>query len=289
MAKEYYILLGVSESATENEIKKAYRKLALQYHPDKNPAASDRFVKINQAYDALSDPEKRRRYDLGFPIGGGGHSSGFFSQGDPRNSERARAVFAQFFGNRNMFFGGPQKPPPKEKVVPCSLEELHAGCVKRFDISGNVVDGNGRFVRAKKSSQEITVLPGYKTGTRFTFAGAGDESPSGGQDVVLVLAEKPHPRFRRRGDNLHIKSPVTIPLRVALCGGEDVIITGVDGDRICHRLDRVIQTGDTDVLVGHGMNRRAGGRGDLVLEYTVKFPANLSSKQKQALAAILNE
>lgn len=233
MGKDYYKILGIPKGASDDEIKKAYRKLALRYHPDKNksPEAEEKFKEVAEAYEVLSDKKKRDIFDAygeeglkgGIPgaqenYGGGNFTYTF--HGDPR------ATFAQFFGNINPFqdfgFDDPfddhqpfvrfftmsnersparqQQDPPIEYDLSVSLEKILTGCTKNMKITKKVLR-HGRFEREEKMLT-IHVKPGWKEGTRITFPKEGDHSlnkiPA---DVVFIIKDKQHRFFKREGKN----------------------------------------------------------------------------------------
>lgn len=237
MGKDYYKILGISKNATDDELKKAYRKFALRYHPDKNksPDAEEKFKEVAEAYEVLSDKKKRDIFDTygeeglkgGVPGGQENYGGGNFTytfHGDPR------ATFAQFFGNTNPFqdffgfddpFGSAvnenqhfvsffsmsndmnrtksKQDPPIEYDLSVSLEKILTGCTKTMKITKKVMR-NGRFDREEKMLT-IHVRPGWKEGTRITFSKEGDHSinkiPA---DVVFVIKDKPHRFFKREGE-----------------------------------------------------------------------------------------
>lgn len=237
MGKDYYKILGIPKNANDDEIKKAYRKLALRYHPDKNksPEAEEKFKEVAEAYEVLSDKKKRDIYDEygeeglkgGIPGGqqnfGGGNFTYTF-HGDPR------ATFAQFFGNTNPFqdffgfddpFGSAmennqpfvrffsmssddrgqskKQDPPIEYDLSLSLEKILTGCTKNMKITKKVLR-NGRFDREEKVLT-INVRPGWKEGTKITFPKEGDQSANKiPADVVFVIKDKPHKFFKREGE-----------------------------------------------------------------------------------------
>merc|ERR1712110_968475 len=266
-------ILGVSRGASDDEIKKAYRKLALKYHPDKNqsPGAEERFKEIGEAYDVLSDTRKKQIYDqygeegLKGSMGGGpGQQQG--PQGMPNFGDGGNSnPFESFFngggqgmpggmggmggsgrggpedmdidledllggigggGNRGGFkFSnqGGQKPRKQAKVqddtiekeIFVSIEEIATGCEKKMKISRKVIRQDGTRTMEDKVLK-IVVKPGWKAGTKVTFAKEGDQMPGKiPADIAFIIKDKPHPLFSRDGVNL--KYTYKIPLRESLC------------------------------------------------------------------------
>lgn len=236
MGKQYYNILGIPKNANDDEIKKAYRKLALKYHPDKNKStgAEEKFKEIAEAYEVLSDKKKRDIYDAygeeGLKGGIPGRQSNFGQEnftytfhGDPR------ATFAQFFGNTDPFqdffgfddpFGGTddnqpflrifnmstdnkssnrqKQDPPIEYDLRVSLEEILTGCTKNMKITKKVLR-NGRLQREEKLLT-INVKSGWKAGTRITFPKEGDQGTNKiPADLVFIIKDKPHHLFKREG------------------------------------------------------------------------------------------
>ncbi|XP_038163284.1 dnaJ homolog subfamily B member 1b [Cyprinodon tularosa] len=352
MGKDYYDILGIKKGASEDDIKKAYRKQALRFHPDKNksPGAEEKFKEIAEAYDVLSDPKKKDIYDRfgeeGLKGGGGptgGSGPGTFSytfQGDPH------AIFAEFFGGRKpfeQFFGarnggmeedmdtddpfsrfgmgggggmgpggmggfsrsfGPgmggmggmgghtsvvkkQQDPPVVHDLRVSLEEVLNGCTKKMKISRKRLNPDGRTTRSEEKILEVQIKKGWKEGTKITFAKEGDETPRNiPADVVFVLKDKPHPVFKRDGSDIVYTAKVT--LRDALCGctvhaptleGRTVTVTSTD----------IIQPGMKWRVSGEGLPypKRPDRRGDLIVEYEVKFPERLTQSARDTIAQVL--
>eukprot|EP00762_Andalucia_godoyi_P001650 ANDGO_07174.mRNA.1 DnaJ protein homolog 1 len=322
MGKDYYAVLGVSRSATEDELKKAYKKLALKFHPDKNPgneAAETRFKEISEAYEVLSDPKKKEIYDQygedglkgGAPTGGGGFHGGSFHFQDPND------LFATIFGNAHPFgsgffsgggmgdedgmFGGggrmggmggrrgyaqPQKQPEILKEISLPLEDLYKGCTKKFSITRQVMNPDGRSARQESKTLTFDVKPGWKAGTKVRFDQEGDQAPGTiPADMVFVIKEKEHPRFRRDGDTLIYTH--TLPLVQALTGC-NIDIETLDGRRITVPMREMITPSTTKVVIGEGMPiRNTGAKGDLHIKFNIRFPTHLTEEQKAALSKIL--
>lgn len=357
MGKDYYKILGVSRSATDDELKKAYRKLALKYHPDKNksPEAEEKFKEIGEAYDVLSDKRKRQIYDQlgeeGLKGGGGmgGESSGgvggmpggftYTYHGDPR------ATFAQFFGTSNpfdMFFGSgggmpnshsssnmesmdidgledllgfgsnrmggggqfrapfghsftPSQPKQQKKDetifkdLEISLEDIARGVEKKMKISRRVYDDRGGS-RSEDKILTINVKPGWKAGTKITFAREGDQIPGKiAADIAFVIKDKPHPLFKRDGSNIIFTYKV--PLREALCGTVAQIPT-LEGKKVgLQLLDEVIKPNSTKRLQGYGLPfpKDPSRKGDLIVKFDVLFPDRLSQSTKDILFDVLGK
>ncbi|KAK3090266.1 hypothetical protein FSP39_010510 [Pinctada imbricata] len=279
MGKDYYKILGISKGASDDEIKKGYRKMALKYHPDKNksPGAEEKFKEIAEAYDVLSDKNKREIYDKygeeglkngPSPGGGGGPSGGTYHyefHGDPRDTFRMffgnDDPFASFFGgggggfggpgvggSRHVFtnFGGPEEHMdvdddpfggfgggghgmgggmPRRKrqdsavvrELPVSLEDIYKGTTKKLKITRRVLNPDGKSARNEEKILTIDVKPGWKAGTKITFPKEGDQSPhSIPADVIFVIKDKPHPKFKRDGSDIKFKARIS--LKEALCG-----------------------------------------------------------------------
>uniref|UniRef100_A0A7E4V1W5 DnaJ homolog dnj-20 n=1 Tax=Panagrellus redivivus TaxID=6233 RepID=A0A7E4V1W5_PANRE len=325
MGKDYYKILGVAKTATDDEIKKAYRKMALKYHPDKNkePGAEAKFKDVAEAYDVLSDQEKKKIYDKygeeglkadGMPGGGGGggggpRSNGFHYQfnGDPMH------MFTQAFGN-NMFdfqFGGGGGPdimfggddmfgfpgmhgmggaggrrqkqdPTVQHELAVPLEDIYKGCTKKMRITRKVVGADGA-VRTEDKVLSINIKPGWKSGTKITFPKEGDQLPGRvPADIAFVIKDKPHPKFKREGSDLRYTH--NLSLKDALCGVHLDVPT-LDGTTYRLNMDNVIKPNSTKRISGQGLPnpKLSGRRGDLIVEFNVKFPDSLSSEAKELI------
>lgn len=324
MGKDYYNILGISRDASDDDIKKAYRKLALKYHPDKNSSAGaeDKFKEVSEAYEVLSDREKRDIYDKygeeGLKGGaGGGAGPGGFSysfHGDPRETFRAffgtddpfSSLFSggMFGGGANgMFrFGDPmevdedesvrfmgrshkRQDPPIEKDLFVSLEDVLKGCTKKLKVTRKVSDGS--TVRTEDKILRIDVNKGWKAGTRITFPKEGDRLPGRvPADIVFTVRDKPHAHLKRDGSNVVYIAKVT--LKHALCGGPMTVPT-VEGKFMEIPLDAVVSPSYTKTIPGQGLPlpKNPSKRGDLVIQFDIKFPRHLSNDAKLLLSNAL--
>uniref|UniRef100_A0A669B805 DnaJ heat shock protein family (Hsp40) member B4 n=1 Tax=Oreochromis niloticus TaxID=8128 RepID=A0A669B805_ORENI len=304
MGKDYYKTLGISKGATDEDIKKAYRKQALKWHPDKNKsaAAEEKFKEIAEAYEVLSDPKKREIYDQygeeGLKGGSGPTGDGqgttftYTFHGDPH------ATFATFFGGSNpfeMFFGRKANgfnlngfprdghDPPIIHELRVTLEEVFHGCTKRMKISRKRLNPDGRTMRTEDKILTIEIKRGWKEGTKITFPREGDESPSTiPADIVFVIKDKPHPHFRREGSN--IVYPVRVSLRQSLCGCS-VTVSTIDGKTCNMKITDVVKPGMRKTVAGQGLPfpKNPEQRGDLVVEFDVNFPESLPTNARDVL------
>jgi len=306
---DYYSILSVQRSATDDELKRAYRKLAMKWHPDKNPdkkeEAAEQFQLIAEAYDVLSDREKRAIYDQygeeglknGIPDGNGGTRGGYSF------NNNAKEIFERFFGTDNPFaefgFGdsmpfksnmkkqGPQKAPDVTENLECTLEELYNGCVKRRNITHKRFAENGQLENELKLLT-INVKPGWKKGTKITFPNEGDEGndmiPA---DVVFVLKEKAHKSFVREGNNLIFTANITLAQALTDCS---VPVPTLDGRTLSIACNEVISPGYQKLVEGEGMphSKNFKVRGDLLIRFKIKFPEYLSDAKKVELKKLLS-
>ncbi|MCC7358011.1 MAG: J domain-containing protein [Anaerolineales bacterium] len=296
--KDYYQTLGVKRDASEKDIKSAFRKLARQLHPDVNPgdkAAEEKFKSVNEAYEVLSDAEKRKKYDA---FGAdweryqqaGGQPGGFdFSQwaAQPGATGSARYAtpddLADLFGGEDgaysdffstLFGGGParsrgpRRGPDYEHPLPISFVEAFHGTARMLQM-------DGRRIEAK-------IPAGVRTGSRVRLSGQGAPGAAGGPsgDLYLMIEVEPDSRFERKGDNLYSEAPVDF-LTAAL-GGE-VRVPTPDGAAAL-KLPPRTQAGQTFRLRGKGMPTLGGaGRGDLYARVKLVLPDNLTDKELDAL------
>lgn len=179
------------------------------------------------------------------------------------------------------------KPPPVKRPLPCTLEDLYNGTTKRLKVTRHLRDGaTGKSVATDKVIT-INVKPGWKPGTKIRFPNEGDELPDGTtQDIEFVVEEKPHPVFKREGDDLHMS--IDLNLSEALTGFQKSIKT-LDGRNLSvSNANTVVQPGQESRVRGEGMpNSKTGKKGDLVIKYNVKFPTQLTPAQKESLKKVL--
>ena len=291
MATDYYSTLGVDKKASPEDIKKAYRKLAVKYHPDKNPGdkkAEEKFKQVNEAYEVLSDAEKRKNYDqYGDPRGymhgqaeagrqqrpGGGQS--YTYEGDPADifgqDDRFGDFFESFFGAGGGRAGkggsrGTRKTDVQAEIT-ISLEEAWQGAAKVFSINGNNIR-----IRLKPGTYEglLIRLPG-KAGP------ANGKTPAG--DLYLTIHVAPDTRYEVNGDT--IKQKLSIDLFTAVLGGDKEVTTLAGALKI--KIPPGTQNGKIMRIKGKGMPvyNKEGQFGDLFLEIVVLVPEKLTEEQKE--------
>ncbi len=286
MAKrDYYQTLGVKRSASDKEIKQAYRKLARQYHPDVNPGnatAEGKFKEINEAYEVLAESESRKKYDR---YGENWKHAERFAQsgvrGDPAHVrwEQSPAGFGDIDDDLlGSIFGGGMGRRAKRRgqsidnPVDITLEEAYAGTSRTVQMVGPT----GRPRRL-----EVKIPAGVKTGSRVRVAGEGGPGIGGGPngDLWLVVTVRPHNGFERRGDDLYVDVPVR--LADAVLGGE-VEAPTLLGGKLALKVPPGTQNGKTFRLSGQGMPRLGKeGKGNLYACLTVLLPTEFTEEEKQ--------
>jgi DnaJ family protein B protein 4 len=226
---------------------------------------------------------------MGMGMGGGmdddgGMPGGFSSFGGIPRSGAARSGFGR---QQQQQYAEPEKPPAIKRPLPISLEDLYNGAVKRLKVTRKLRDGGtGRPVSTDKILT-INVKPGWKAGTKIRFPNEGDELENGQtQDIEFVVEEKPHPQYKREGDNLRITIPLS--LSEALTGFNKTIKT-LDGRTLSiNNTKSVIHSGQESRVPNEGMpNSKTGKKGSLIITYDVKFPSSLTDEQKEGIKKIL--
>ena len=312
--KDYYSLLGVNREASEREIKQAYRRLARKYHPDVNPgdkSAEARFKQINEAYEVLSDKEKRQKYDQfgdqwqyadQFAQAGGNQTPfwNFSQAGGAQQFHFEEADLGSLFGD--LFRSGtrsrrvrPRRGQDIDYPVEVTLEEAYHGTKRTISLQSerpcSGCEGTGRIqnmpcsvcrgsgVVSDVKRLEVKIPTGVKNGSRVRIAGKGGQSYSGARgDLYLVISVKPHRLFERRGDNLYVE--VAVPLTVAVLGGE-VQVPTLKG-KLALKIPPETQNGRAFRLAGQGMPHLGNSsRGDLLTKVNVILPTNLSPQEKE--------
>ena len=289
---DLYSQLGVKRDASEAEIKKAYRKLAKELHPDRNkdnPAAADRFSKVTHAYDILTDKDKRAQYDrgeideegnprapFGFGAGAGGQSGGFrgangmeFEFGGEAGdiSELFDTILGGAGGRRSGRgfggfggFGGRRSAPPQRGAdVAYRLEVPFEDAARLAE--QRVTLGSGKTL-------DIKLPPAVEDGTRIRLAGQGQSGPGGNGDAIVTIAIRPHRFFRRDGDHIRLDLPVSLDEAVL---GAKVRVPTVDGP-VMLSIPRGSSSGKVLRLKGKGFTAKGGQRGDQLVTLMVEVP-----------------
>jgi molecular chaperone DnaJ len=359
-----YKILGVDKKASQDEIKKAHRKLVRQYHPDHNPGdakAEERFKEIQAAYDVVGDPEKRKQFDRGgmFGMGGGGGAggpSGGFSAGDFGGFQD---IFNKIFRGEGGAAGGtgtrgragPTGPRPErgadlETAVAISFEQAIAGAQIPLSVAttqpcptcrgtgakpgtspkvcpkcqgrGIESQGQGLFSISQPCSRchgsgaiiedpcptcqgagqqktvknyKVNIPAGVREGSRVRLAGKGEAGRNGGPpgDLYVVTHVAPSPIFERKGDNLEVEVPLTIPEAIR---GADVEVPTLNGRKKL-RVSPGTKHGTIQRLRGEGPQKLGGkGKGDLHYRFVIDVPATLSAEQSEAvekLSAVMGD
>ncbi len=310
--KDYYKILGVSRNATEKEIRRAYRKLARQYHPDVNPdnkEAEEKFKEINEANEVLSDPEKRKKYDElsdyyqqygHWPGAAGPEDAGARAGGQYQYRTMNEEDLRDIFGNQSPFsdffetffssafspdMGGSTRTARRrqratagrdvESPVEVTLAEAYKGATRVFELTEP--DGKTRRL-------EVKIPAGVDNGSRIRIAGQGTQGTAGRGDLYLVVQMLQHPQFTREGTTLRTK--IDVPLAVAVLGGEAQVPTP-EGRRLMLRIPAGTANGKAFRLRGQGMPRlgHPDDRGDLYAEVSVTLPTHLNEEQRRLFEA----
>ncbi len=315
--KDYYKVLGVSKGASADDIKKAFRKLARKYHPDVNPGdkkAEEKFKEINEAYEVLSDPDKRRKYDtlgpnwqeqFGFQPGAGRRTYSY--RGSPMDFDSATGFsdfFEALFGrssaagsrtNRNDFRR--RVGDNIEQPVEVTLQEAYLGGTRTFNIQSTEVcplcrgtgevagkvcancSGQGMLARNKRI--QVKIPSGVDNGSRIRVAGEGQPGIGGGPrgDLFLVISVKLDSIYERKGDDLY--ADIDVDLVTAMLGGE-VPVPTPDGRRLILTIPAETQNGRMFRLANKGMPRlRGDGNGNLFARVKVVLPMGLTGEERR--------
>uniref|UniRef100_A0A061RV16 DnaJ homolog subfamily B member 4 n=1 Tax=Tetraselmis sp. GSL018 TaxID=582737 RepID=A0A061RV16_9CHLO len=304
---DYYEVLGVTRNADDITVKKAYRKLSLELHPDNNPKTLEKFNRVCEAYQVLADPKLKGFYDLfgedalknGIPDNKGGVKGGFFSFDDEKDPDE---VFRKFFGTNNPFEAlnditatfeslttqpKPKKGKKKTFPVRLTLEELYYGVVKHVQHKRKVLveEAGERKAHLETVDLVIDVPAGTANGTNFIFDGKGNETPDTlPGPVIYVLEALPHDRFSRSGHDL--VHHATIPVFHALAGTTYDLET-LDGRTLQIPISEIATPGHTLTVEGEGLPipEQPGTRGNLLVVINILFPTFLSETQRMLLHA----
>ncbi len=313
--KDYYATLGVSKTATDKELKQAYRKLARKFHPDVNPgdkSAETRFKEINEAYEVLGDPDKRKKYDeLGAnwrmyeqqqhaPQGGPGFEQ-FWSTNTGTGGYRTVSPeeMEDLFGDQNpfsdffkAFFGGGAGEPARkgrsrtsrarkgsdvEQPIELTLEEAYHGAMRRLSIKHQ---GHTRTI-------DVRIPAGVKDNARVRVPGEGEPGAGGAAagDLYLRIQLVPHAVFERKGNDLYVRA--IVPVTTVVLGGE-AEVPSLSGKPLRLRIPPLTQNGQVLRLKGQGMpaTGSSGERGDLYVTVDVQLPRTVTPEQREHYEAL---
>jgi curved DNA-binding protein len=319
--KDYYSTLGVAKTATGKEIKQAFRKLARKYHPDVNPgdkAAESKFKELNEAYEVLGDPEKRKKYDElganwrmyeqagsggpGFQPPGGGWNVHFggtpgggfrtMTEDEMRDMFGDADPFSDFF--HTFFGGGGAAADSGRSGRPGRRTAARRGRDFEQEIQLGLEDAYGGAMRRLSIKQDgharavdVRIPAGVTDGSRVRVAGEGEQGSEGAQagDLYLRIRVAPHPQFERKGKDLY--THVRIPLTTAVLGGE-VEVKTIGGKALRLKIPPTTQNGQVFRLKGHGMPAigKPDDRGDLYATVNVDLPTQLTSEQREHFEAL---
>jgi molecular chaperone DnaJ len=296
--KDFYAILGIAKDASDADIKKAYRKLARQYHPDTNSgnaAAEKKFKDISEAYSVLSSPEDRQQYDAIRAMGGARFAPG---AGAGRGGAGANGGFEDLFGG---LFGGGARQPSGAGGIPPEFADLFGGgfgggqtgfqrapqkgsdrtATTSISFAGSI---KGTTVSLRESNGhviDVKIPAGIKDGQKVRQRGKGNAGPAGNGDLIITVNVKPHEFFQRDGDNIRIHVPVTFA-EAAL--GATIEVPTLDGDTVKVRVPAGTPSGRTLRVKGRGV-KTSKATGDLLVTIDVAVPQNLNKEAEEAVKA----
>lgn len=286
--RDYYEILGVKRDASDKDVRQAFRKLARKFHPDLNPSdktAEARFKEIAEAYEVLSDPDHRTKYDRY------GSNWRYAAEGGARPGSGTRVNvntgpidLDEIFGGSgtdlgsifgNLFSRGRGRmttdipfSQPLEQPVTVTLDEAYTGTNRVLNLASG--DGTTRRI-------EVKIPAGVRDGSRIHVTPDGS-ARGAKEDVYLIVSVAPHPSFEREDDNLTVK--IHVPLHVAVLGGE-VQVPTLKGKKLALRIPEETQNGKRFRLRGQGMPHLSGaGHGDLFAEVAVVLPTHLNDEER---------
>lgn len=288
--KDFYKILGVAKDASDAELKKVYRKLARQFHPDSNPGdakAEARFKEISEAYSVLSDAEQRKEYDAVKAMGGGAR----FTSGGPGQAGGFQDVFGDIFGGgrrggsfpggfENMFGGGFSggfgPVPGQDLTTSTKLSFIDA-------VHGTTIKVNGQH----GEPISVKIPAGVADGQKIKLRGKGQVSPNGGPagDLIVAVTVKAHPVFTRDGNNLRVNVPVTFAEAVL---GATIQVPTLGGEPVKLKVAAGTPNGRVLRVKGKGVTT-AKGEGDLLATIEIAVPSHISAKAQEALKAFAEE
>jgi DnaJ-class molecular chaperone len=314
--KDYYKILGIGRNASDKEIKKVYRQLARKYHPDVNPGdktAEAKFKAINEAYEVLSDSDKRKKYNqygdqwqYADQFAQAGHRT---AQGSPRGRTYTTTDFdglgdlGSIFENLYRGFGAdarasrrPRKPEPSQLTIEVTLEEAYQGAKRLLQLQINDTcsecQGSGRSrtsrgkacascrgmgTVAKTKRLEVKIPPGVNNGSKIRLSGEAGGYDGAKGDLYLVVKMLPHKTFERKGDDLHTE--INVPLLTAILGGEMELLS-LKG-KLVLKIPPETQNGNTIRLAGKGMPHMGNQtHGNLYAKVKIVLPTKLTQKEK---------
>jgi len=292
---DYYKALGVDKKATPEEIKKAFRKLAVKFHPDRNPgdkSAEDKFKEINEAYAVLSDPKKKEQYDT---FGSSGFHQQYSQEDIFRNFDFGGTfkdmgmggnedIFSRLFGGafgrggRGGFRGGPKKGADLEMETEVSFRDAAQGAERLVAFRRN---GNREELKVK-------IPAGVENGSKVRITGKGGQGEDGGApgDLYLLIHVLPDPVFTRDGGDLFVDRPIPFS---AACLGTSLDVPTLEGDKRI-KVPAGIQSGTKIRLKGCGIKPLgANAKGDLYVKIGVRVPESLNAEQKRAVEELARQ
>lgn len=297
--RDFYKSLGVASDASDAEIKKSYRKLAKDLHPDKNPGdvkAEQRFKEISEAYSVLSDPGQRKEYDA---VRAMAHGRARFTAGSGPTGGFSDDVFSGFFSRQSG-----RQPGFGNQGANISVEDLLSGMFTGGGAGGfgqapprtgsdveatttltfrQAVEGDTVSLRRGDGSTITTRVPaGVKDGQKIRLRGKGNPGPAGNGDLILTVAVQPHPLFGRSGDDLTVTVPVTFA-EAAL--GAQIAVPTFDGSTVTLKLPSGTPSGRVLRVKGKGVARKDGTAGDLLVNVSVAVPQKLDGAAREAVEA----
>lgn len=303
--KDLYSLLGVARTASDDDIKKSYRKLALKYHPDKNPGdkvAEDKFKEVTEAYETLRDPKRRQMYDQFGHVGAAGGQSPF-GQGGPFdgygdfggaysggrvNPDSFQDIFSDFFGE--VFSGPQQKGGRKSNVRPQRGADLRYSLQVTLEEAAAGTNKTITFIRQRGNKEDtaklaITVPAGVKEGQRLKLRGEGDshEGATAPGDLYVIVGFQEHLLFRRKDNDVLLDLPITISDAII---GSTVEVPTLSG-RATLTVPPGTHPGQVFRLKGKGFPEIGGyGSGDMLVRIVIDVPKDLNEDEKRQIRAL---